>query len=128
MHVYERERVSERAEGWRRGSELHGSDGTLIRSDSSITASRTCDKTGTRNAGVWRLKVAKMESERHQGDRVCTYGTLDINFCSGPDTHPRRLCHAPPPSVTEGLWNFGSRNYRFMELEIYQIAAVRGRN
>lgn len=95
---------------------IHVLDGTLIRSDSSITGSYTCDKIGTRSLGYARWsKVVKMEFEWHPGDSLSLYLPFDINFC---------LWHrySNVSAAFAASWNFGTWNYRFMELEIYQLA------
>lgn len=92
---------------------MHVSDGTLIRSDSSITGSYTCDKSGTRSPGERRLKAVKMEFEWHPGDPVCIYGLIST-FVSGPDSPTCRvpgLRHcAQLYGIFPELWVYGIRD------------------
>lgn len=88
----ERERESRRRRG------MHVSGGTLIRSDSSITGSYTCDKSGTRSLGERRLKAVKMEFEWHPGDRVCIYDLIST-FLSDSTLPCSQFCVTAPSFV-----------------------------
>lgn len=107
--VCEREngRSARERESRRRG--MHVSGGTLIRSDSSITGSYTCDKSGTRSLGERRLKAVKMEFEWHPGDRVCIYDLIST-FLSD-STLPRSQFCVTAPSFVKF----------YPELEVYRI-------
>lgn len=93
---------------------MHVSDSELIRSDSSITGSYTCDKSGTRVSSRERLlKAVKMEFEWHPGDPVCICGLIP--------TFVSEFGNAAPdfPSLRRALSNFtlhyrGLWNYRFI--------------
>lgn len=103
----ERARSRNRKRGGEVGSWHVVSDGAVIRSDSSITDSCTCDKSGTRSPG--RLKAMKMEFERHPGGSLsCIYDSISTFVPCLPSAPfpPSR-----PPRFTEfrrriiRLWN-----------------------
>lgn len=107
--VCEREKTRDRRERESRRRGMHVSGGTLIRSDSSITGSYTCDKSGTRSLGERRLKAVKMEFEWHPGDRVCIYDLIST-FLSD-STLPRSQFCVTAPSFVKF----------YPELEVYRI-------